>query len=587
MANLPPLSMSQSPSKENDSIDEGSAQRKAAKNRDDDDFEDSLNVSISEHISEEIESISAVEDSIEKSAQRFDQLTTEKRRKLFDFDDSDKSDGKFSKFDVGNLLDESLSGENIAKHFMADVETSTQRKSVNEPIEWVSQRTKSDELKIADVNEGAAKSSNTTNNSTHIDEMQKSKDKSNLVELVHLSDSHKSGSDSRKNDGKTDVILINDQEISIHSLKELQDQQRSRSDNEPNQNTTSEISDLQNEDNAKEQRSIEDLSGVSINESSGKVESEEIAAERTKTPSDNVSRSKSESHTEKNEEGSKSDEEIKKCKPVEEDSLPELSIIEEVSVADELSSRHNIDESAADKKSEMQKIIDEAVNKLPLDKENRPPNLHDDRSSIGSKHLTSSQNSTITDRTAYNTLAKLESTMTEAKFVDELNLNLIHIENKIKELHNINTGKYSVSLFDLPMLTSSRRNSLLLEFPQSGRESSSITTNSTEYRPFQDEYSRVSNKYRFICQTTNENISKTMRLNFWEQSNTKTALYCLNSIQKKSKHPKHDNMFNHMICTMCLSRLFNIIAHNRFFFSNMCLLNLLKSNPMSISVRVQ
>lgn len=546
MANLTPLT-SQSPSKENDSIDDGSAQRRAIKSRDDDDFEDSLNVSISEHISEEIESTSAVEDSIEKSAQHFDQLVADKKRKLFDFDVSDKSDGvdsdgvrKFSKFDVEHLLDESLSGDNIAKHFMADVETSTQRNSsVNERLANVSQqRTKSDELKIAEVNEGAAvvspsqptatTAATATNVATHIDEMQKSKDKSNLVELVSLSDSHKSGSDSRNS--KNDVILINDQEISIHSLKELQEQ-RSRSDIEANfaqqtnQNTTSDISDLQNEDNAKEQRSIEDLSGISINESSAKVESEELDAEPSKSSSERVSRSKSESQsqTEKQEESSASDENIKKCKPMEEDLLPELSVIEEVSATDEQSNGQNIVESVADKKSEMQKIIDETISRLPLDKENRPPNLNDDLLSAGSKHLTSSQNSTLTEGTVYNALAKIDSNLVGPNFADELQLNLIHLQNKIKELHNINAGRYSASFFDFSMISSSRRNSLIQEFPQSGRESSSITTNSTEYRPFQDEYSRVSLQHFHMAI---EHSSQTMRFCFGTEKKTK-EMHCI------------------------------------------------------------
>lgn len=486
MANLSPLT-SQSPSKENDSIDEGAAQRKTTKT--DDDFEDSLNISISEHISEEIESVnnsSAVEDSIEKSAKRFDQMVAEKKRKLFDFEDSDKSDAvdsdgirKFSKFDVGNLLDDSLSGDNIAKHFMVETETSSQRNNVNEPIESVSQHTKSDDSKIADVNEGAAKSSNTVD----VDEMQKSKENSNVDEIVHVSDSHKSANDSRNIDEKNDVILINDHEFSIHSLKELQ-RQRSRSDIEPNntnqtaQNTTSDISDLLNEDIAKEQRSIEDLS---INELSAKGESHsEAEVEKSKSSSEKVSQSKSESHSDKQEETA---ENIEKCTPMEDQSLPELSVIEEVSAADELSSRHN---RISDKKSEIQKIIDDAVNKLPLDKENRPPNLHDDLLSVGSKH------STATEKTVYQAFAKTD--LSQSKFEDELNLNLIHMQNKIKELQNINAGKYSVGLFDLQMLSSSRRNSLrdsLKDFPQSGRESTSLATNTTEYQPFQDEYFRV------------------------------------------------------------------------------------------------
>lgn len=503
MANLSPLT-SQSPSKENDSIDEGYAQRKAAKHRDDDDFEDSLNASISEHISEEIESInnsSAVDDSIEQPARRFDQLTIEKKRKLFDFDDSDKSgaadsDGmrKFSKFDASNL-DDSLAGDNIAKHFMVDTETSAQR-SVNERHHSsVSQCIKSDELKIADANEGAANSSktNVSTSSNHIDEMQKSKDYSKLVELVQQSDTHKSAN-SGNNDDKNDVILINDHEFSIHSLKELQ-KQRSQSDpiepnneNQTNQNTTSDFSDLQNEDNAKEQRSIEDLSAVSINESSGKAESQSSDGDldRSKSTSIKASHSKSESQSDKNEESPKVDENIQKCRPIEDDLLPELSVIEEVSAADEQSSNRNAIESSTDKKTEIRKIIEETVNKLPLDKENRPPNLNDDVVSVDSKHLNSSQYSNTTDATMYNTLANFE---------EEVNLNLLHMQNKIKEMHNLNTGKYSASMFEMPIPIGSRRNSMkdsLKDFPQSGRESISLATNSTEYRPFQEEYLRVS-----------------------------------------------------------------------------------------------
>lgn len=507
MANLSPLT-SQSPSKENDSIDEGSAQRRAVKQRDDDDFEDSLNVSISEHISEEIES--GVEDSIEKSAPLFDKSAAEKKRKLFDFGDSDKSEAvdsdgvrQFTKFDVANLLDESLSGDNIAKHFLVETETGTQRSSVNEPIASVSQRTKNDNSKIDDVNEGAASSSKTNveTSSRDADEMQKTKGNSNSDELMHVGDSHKSsGEGNRNSDERHDVILINDHEISIHSLKELQ-RQRSRSDIEPKesnqtQNTTSDISDLQNEDNAKEQRSIEDLSGISINESSSKVESHSAVEERSKSSTEKVSRTETDGKLEKSEEIADNGETIQKCTPMEDthESLPELSVIEEVSAADELSSRRNLIESLSDKKIEMKKIIEETVSKLPLDKENRPPNLNDDLLSVGSKQLTSSQSSNITDGTVYNNFAKSHLNMSEANFDDELNLNLIHMENKIKELRNMNVGKYSATFFDISMLSASRRSSLkdsIRDFPQSGRESNSINTNSTEYQPFQDEYFRV------------------------------------------------------------------------------------------------
>lgn len=512
MANLSPLT-SQSPSKENDSIDEG-ARGKAAKNRDDDDFEDSLNVSISEHISEEIESMnnsSAVEDSIEKPARRFDQLMIEKKRKLFDFDDSDKSEAtnsdgirKFSKFDAINLDDESLTGDNIAKHFLVESETSAQPSGVNERLESdVSQCTKSDELKIADSNEGAANSAKTNveTSSNRIDEMQKSKDYSNLVEFVQQSVSQKatkSGNSGSHRDEKNDVILINDQQISIHSLKELQEQ-RSQSDsdqnvaNRTNQNTTSDFSDLQNEENAKEQKSIDDISAVSINESTSqsKVESQNSKSEvdRSKSVSNKSDRSKSESHSDdKPEESTKNDEEnenVQLCRPMDEDLLPELSVIEEVSAGDEQSSNRNAIESSTEKKSEMRKIIDETVNKLPLDKENRPPNLLDDVGSVDSKRSYSN----ATDITAYNTLANFE---------EEFKLNLITLESRIKEL---NTGKYSLSQFELPSSIGSRRGSLkdsLKDCPQSGRESISIQTNSTEYRPFQEEYFRVSRALFYV-----------------------------------------------------------------------------------------
>lgn len=496
MADQSPLKSHSSPSNENDSIDEGCAQRNAAKNRNDVDFEDSLNVSISEHISEEIESMnnsSVVEDSIEKPAQHFDQLLIDKKRKLFDFDDSDKSetadsDGirKFSKFDATNL-DESLAGDNIAKHFLVEFETSAQRSSVNErhPSN-ISQCTKSDELKIANADEGAANSSK-TNASNKVDEMQKSKDYSNLVELVKQSDAQK----SKNSDEKNDVILINDQEISINSLKELQ-KQRSQSDGEPNfpnQNTTSDFSDLQNEDIAKEQRSIDDLSAVSINESSDKVESHSSEVDQSKSTSVKASHSKSESQSDKIEESTTIvDENIQKCRPIEDDMLPELSVIEEVSAADEQSShRVPMEESSTDKKTEMRKIITEAVENLPLDKENRPPNLNDDVLSVDSKYLNSSQSNT-TDFTMYNTLANFE---------EEVNLNFNQIQNKIKELHNLNAGRNLTTPFELPTSINSRRDSLK-DFPQSGRESISITTNSTEYQPFQEEYYRVSIKSKHI-----------------------------------------------------------------------------------------
>lgn len=517
---------SHSASKENDSIDDASAAAKAAQQKaggkSEDDFEDSLNVSISEHISEEIESnnnSSAVDDSIERPPMQLTQSLAVKKRQLFDFDDSDRSDTNdgdgirmFSKFN----LEESLSGENIAKHFTTDsaemvaATAIPSHSGVNEPIasQSISQRTiKSDELKIANANDGAVNTTPaaataatpfaeaTSSSSKTIDDMQKSKDSSNLIEVAQQSDSHKSVGDDRAN-GKNDVILINDHEISIHSLMELQ-RQRSRTDI-ANQNTTSDISDLQAEDNAKEQRSIDDLS---MNESSEKVESG-AADESDRSKSEKVSDPKSDSQSEKNEMND-SDENIKKCQRIDDDSSlhEQLSVIEEVSAADE-QSNHQLAESNSDKKNEMRKIIDDAVNKLPLDKENRPPPTADEALSIGSRQLGSSQNSTTTDGTVYTAFGKpseVPPPILPSHFGDDFNLNL----NKIKEIQN-SIGKSSAgNYFEYPLLSSSRRDSLK-DFAQSGRESSSITTNSTEYQGFQDEFTRVSIfnvdiLYYFVC----------------------------------------------------------------------------------------
>lgn len=490
---------SHSTSKENDSIG-----GEAAKKPSEDEFEDSLNVSISEHISEELESNNnlseAAEDSIDQPVLRFDKFVAEKKRKLFDFEDSDdKSDAvdnngirKFTKFDDKNTnFDELLSGDNIAKHFMVETEMSTSHKI----------REKTDEIKIDDVasvniNEGFVLEDNEI-----VSASSREVEKSKKSEGISVESRHQSN--ERKSEESNDVILINDHEISLTSLKQLQ-KQRSKSDTDhsiANQNTTSDISDLLNEDNAKEIKSMEDISGSSIHESpleSSKHDSPidmETNENSNNNNNDDESNSESEEHIKSSnksdniEQIKDNDENIQMCKSVAPDTPIELSIIEEVSADEEESCNRNLNESNSDKKNEIQKIIDETVNKLPLDREKRPPNLRDElfSLSIDSKQLTSSQNSTTTDGTVYNTLANKDT-----NFEDELNLNLIHMQNKIKELQNLNIAKY-VGL-DASM-SNSRRNSLkdsLKDFPQSGRETSSLTTNSTEYRPFQDEYFRVS-----------------------------------------------------------------------------------------------
>lgn len=506
MSNLSPTE-SQSPSKENDSIDGGP--RKAGPSHEDDEFEDSLNVSISEHISEEIESnynlSSAAEDSIDRPARQFDQMVIEKKRKLFNFDDDDKSEAadndgirKFTKFDTGDgSFDEFLSGDNIAKHFMTESGTSATQRSGDERNQNTSQHTNSDSDVKIDVENSLSVDDGAANQTSKAD------DSASLKGMSNKSDKMKSDSTSKKEENN-DVILINDHEISLTSLKQLQ-RNRSHGDsehsaaNQTNQNTTSDISDLLNED--KEQKSIEDISCISINESrptSSKRESQN--EDKSGDKSDEKTSGKSSKHSKDESDGEHQEQEpdeemkevenIQKCKPMSIESPTELSVIEEVSVADETSSHRNLMESNFDKRNEIRKIINETIDKLPLEKENRPPNLHDELLSTDSRNLSSSQNSTATDGTVYSAFAT-KPTMSfdlDPNFESELNLNLIHMQNKIKELHNLSTGKYSVLEIDLP--ASGRRDSL--KDSQSGRESMSMTTNSTEYRPFQNEYLRVS-----------------------------------------------------------------------------------------------
>lgn len=483
MAQLSPI-ISQSPSKENDSI--GGQPAAAAASSSHDEFEDSLNVSISEHISEEIES-SAAEDSIDKPAQRFDQLISDKKRKLFDFDDdSEKSEviavgaegvTSFSKFDINNgNLDEILSGDNIAKHFKVDVEKPQSESPSHHTSSKEATKDESDKIAIS------------SKKSSELHKIDKSTKEATESRQNSSSHSSKRGSIEHGDD----VILINDQEISIHSLEELQkqksrtDDEHSKTDRTNNQNTTSDISDLLIEGTPKEQKSIDDISAISINEDENS--SKHNTPSKSKSESEKVENRESQSEKSQSESTSPEnepievDEHVQKCKPME---PLELSIIEELSADEKLSSHINNNKDG-EKELIVNLVLDDVIDSLPLNKENRPPNFRDEfLLPMESKHATSSQNSTATDGTVVKA-----GYPEEADLGSEININLIHMQNKIKELQNINAGKYTVGAFDLQTSNSSRRDSLK-DFPQSGRESMSITTNSTEYRTFQEEYFQV------------------------------------------------------------------------------------------------
>lgn len=446
-----------------------------------DEYEDSLNVSISEHISEDIESnnniSNATEDSIDKPYQQFDRSVVDKKRQLFAFDDSDKSDAvgnerspTFARF----RIDEDLSGDNIARHFLAESSHSEQvqategEKSAEKSGEKSNPKNSPKSSHKSNENSGK-----TAGPSTSPKESEKPKDSSGR---------HQAG-DGKLSHSK-DVILINDHEISIDSLKQQQQQQKRKSDSDQ-ANTTSDISDLMNEDNAKESRSMEDVAASSAHEAGQSDNSAKPESDHSKSDSDKID---DENEQEDDiEQTNEYDDIVQKCRPMETDSIAELSVIDEVSRDDESSGRQRIVESNSDKQNVMRQIIDDTVQRLPIDKENRAPNLRDELPSIESKYLASSPNSTTTDGTVYNAFGRSDVNISMS---NELSHYLTNIESKIKELHSVDLARLLGN-----DASNSRRDSLkdsLKDLPQSSREAISITTTSTEYRPFQDEYFRVS-----------------------------------------------------------------------------------------------
>lgn len=532
MSKLFPIASSsnQNPSKENQNSSI------IAVDADEDEFEDSLNQSISEHISEEIESnnnVSSVEDSIE-NPKNFNQLALDKRRKLFDIDgdnDVGHSDFTFGKFNINNdNLDTLLSGEQIAQHFKVDdvndtIDTRLNRNaamnlSASSKVESLSSKIDVEQLS----DDGAVATGNQSLDNVQSEhKVSKELEDSDGVEVTDVEKEDEQEIDENEPD---DVILINDHEISIHSLKRLQHQQLV-SETEPspientNQNTTSDISDLLNEDNvssSKEHQSSIKSTNISeteitksASEKSKIVNSSELTVDEKQSNSvgSNTLRGSGKNAVNSN------DVSLQKTDPVLSENKSKSSIV--VLETNDQSMNNKI-ENDAEKQSEMKKIVNETVDKLPLDR--RPTNLRDELLMVEMGHkrvdsATTDGNATDSEQrfssivTEINTSnvaqdnvfsAPIANQLTDPLFQSELNVNLTHMQNKIKELQNISAGKYSINSvlnlpLDIPGPTSSRRNSLkdsLKDLPQSGRDSTSITTNSTEYKTFQDEYLRVS-----------------------------------------------------------------------------------------------
>lgn len=483
----------------------------------DDIEEDSLNASISEQISEEIESNTnlSTEDSLADDSggpgRTFDKLLiSDKKRKLFDIDsgeEGDDGDGdgtaaatvaarrstRFSDFEMtSDILETVLSGDNIAQHFKDDSEFNDQHRKSDVEMETHSESNKSKnslnpKLDEKSVNDGAINATvdalkNESNSKSGTDGFyETSQIKKTVNESVH-----------DVNSGiQDDVILINDHEISITSLKHLQSQPIE-------QNTASDISELLNEDNV-----------VSMKGDSGS---------RNTEGSENVPKSKSEvgesSHHSKRE-NSESREELSESASQSNDNTPKAmsrnQSVSENSFIDEELSLIQGEESLLSKKSEMRKIINESIDKMPISPEelikstNSGPienkeevtalkelvEVRSSDQSIENENLGISGEIVDCDVKAVSDGAIVAKTQFDPIFEKELNINLAHIQSRIQELHDLTAGKPNLTVLNYPFESDSRRDSLK-DLPQSGRESSSIITNCTEYKTFPEEYFKVS-----------------------------------------------------------------------------------------------
>lgn len=400
--------------------------------QDDDEFEDSLNISISEHISEEIENddsnITSAEDSIEKSKRDFG---LSRRRQLFDIgnDDDDalqpREGSMFSKFEI----DIDLSGENIAQHFRVVDNPPANEPSTGIHVSGHSLSPKITEEKSSEVeaalDDSVGDAPSAMQSNAGEDEM--GRDESD-------------GAAAAASGEENDVILINDHEVSIHTLKKQQTQQPSvHSVSDPNasanQNTTSDISDLLNENSVSQQKDEIQVKSVS-----------------------------------------QSDED--KSKP----EAAKLTVVHEnASVEREI-------ETIEEKQQEIKEIINEVVDKLPIDKTLAP---------VQAATVANSATTTDSEQPASTAVTEIGYESSNNRlFERELDVNLIHMQEKIRELQNIAAGKYQLdTVLNLPAEFQAGPSSR----PQSGRESTSITTNSTEYKTFPEEYFQVSSVVEIRC----------------------------------------------------------------------------------------
>lgn len=522
---LPPLKGALGPSKSNQESKDMS--------------DNSLVESISEHI-EIISDGSDDDDEISKH----DPINTaqlDKRRLLFGIDDEDVA----PRFNINNdNLDNLLSGDNIAQHFKTatrdDVDNSENEQS-HSPVSGGSE--------------------------------------TSVLSKQSDNEQHRTNSDHEENqnidnpeqtDQEDDVILFNDNEISIKTLKKMQKQNLA---SDSNQNTTSDVSELINE-NTDEPISVNDI------ESPEEQDDSDDNREQTKTKhSEGAPKTLDLSENLKNSDQQPSFELSEKISVNSKHSISDKAAIRDIIIdainkvpmqidgydddddddggdndngddedEDDNDDDNNDDDSLEDEpEQEINAIINEAIDNLQikqcirisrdslseipeddeeltieiLEETENPSDINNMSELKNSQpvpsndvdvHMTSKSDKDVGETANNDTIISLLSVANESldttqndeatriqsgadrSFETELNANLVHMQNKIKELHDLAAGK-SINMPMTPLIlntggSNSRRDSLK-DQPQSGRDSTSIATNSTEYRTFQEEYANL------------------------------------------------------------------------------------------------
>lgn len=401
--------------------------------QDDDEFEDSLNISISEHISEEIENDDSNITSAEDSIEKSKRdLDLSKRRQLFDIGNDD--DDAIQPRE-GSMFSKFEIDDDLSGENIAQHFRVVDNPPANEPSTEINVSGHSLSLKITEEKSSEVEAALDYS----VGDVPSAMQMQSIAGEDEMGRDESDGAAAAASGEENDVILINDHEVSIHTLKKQQTQQpSSHSASDPNasanQNTTSDISDLLNENSVSQQKDEIQVKSVS-----------------------------------------QSDEDKSKL-----EAAKSTVVIENASIEPEI-------ETIEEKQQEIKEIISKVVDKLPIDKTLAP---------VQAATVAHSATTTDSEQPASTAVTEIDyESRNNRLFERELDANLIHMQEKIRELQNIAAGKYQLdTVLNLPVDFQAGPSSR----PQSGRESTSITTNSTEYKTFPEEYFQVSSLVEFL-----------------------------------------------------------------------------------------